>query len=299
MDEKNQIIVKENGKVINKYPDQSIQSSNLESAATLQESDEPVQPFDRKTDLSNVTLQNKTSKFKMFKPVIIAIASAILIGSILSVIMFQILIDVESDITGQSLTALPASSDEAESDENVNHNGNEMSKYSLEPISGFVLQAGVFSEMENAEAWAANFSSLGLPTIVWQRNNQYYLLLGITATKEKATNLAEELNTGEFDVYVKEWSTKSQELQLTEAEYSWLQQFQQSWQTVLESLISSNSLSKDNWNSLTNNQVSESNTLSKLLGLTLNTETLSGLEAHQQMLEIMYAYENIKEGTDN
>ncbi|WP_156291201.1 SPOR domain-containing protein [Oceanobacillus salinisoli] len=299
MDKNKQIIVKENGKVIRKYPDQLLHSSNRESAATLQESDDdPVQTFERKMISPEATLK-KSSKFTMFKPILIAISSAIAIGLVLSVIMFQVLIDVEDGLANQTVTGMQATNgnqlDEEEvTNQTASDGAVESSSYTLEPLQAFVLQAGVFSEKENAEVWADNFSNIGLPSLIWQRGEQYFLLIGLADSKEQAGNIVNDLDTGEYDLFVKEWSTTQGEVDLTEQEQNWLVSFQQTWQ---ENISKTDNLSKDNWGDLPTNKISESEKLSAFVNSIENMETLNGIEAQQHLLQLMYEYELLTRGT--
>ncbi|RKQ37917.1 SPOR domain-containing protein [Oceanobacillus halophilus] len=297
MDKKKQIIVKENGKVIRKYPEKAVQTSNQESAATLHESDDdPVQSFERHTNLSKLPMKKKPSRFNIFKPIIIAASSAILIGAVLSVIMFQVLIDVESGLSGQSLTSYQPTSEgaEEEKEETSGNTSLETSSYTKEPLNAYVLQAGVFSEKENAESWSENFTELGIPTLIWQRENQYFLLLGISATKDQAQLIAEETNTGDHDLFVKEWTTSSQEMELTEQEHSWIQQFKEVWESNLSLVSEDNTLSHTSWESILTEDEQDSKALSQLSELMTNIDELSGLDAQHHLLEMMYQYEAIQ-----
>src|SRR5699024_12332268 len=93
MKNKKPITVRLNGKKANKNKRNKndepteFQSVDHEQAATVENADEPIPTFARKTD--NMNPLNKKSKWGAFKPVVISISAAIVIGSMLGFIMLN------------------------------------------------------------------------------------------------------------------------------------------------------------------------------------------------------------------
>src|SRR5699024_2269373 len=92
MKNKKPITVRLNGKKANKNKhNQENKSAGFQSireqAATIENADEPIPTFARKSDNTNPL--NKKSKWGAFKPVVISISAAIFIGSILGFIMLN------------------------------------------------------------------------------------------------------------------------------------------------------------------------------------------------------------------
>ncbi|MCR1833965.1 SPOR domain-containing protein [Oceanobacillus caeni] len=292
MDKKKQIIIKENGKVIKQYPKQNINSSKRESAATLHESDDdPIKTFERKSVLTEATPHKKTSKNPLLKSILTAVVSAILIGGILSVIMFQVLIDVKDGINNQDSSSVPsatqADNDKEKTNEDNSANTAETSNFTLESLHGFVLQAGVFSEKKNAENWAKNFSNSGLPVMIWNRDGQYFLLLGIAETKAQAESIVSQLDD-KHDLYIKEWETKQGNVGLTKDEQEWLLAFQQKWE---DNVKQSYNISKDNWAELP--KVNSSDKLEPLVNRIEQLKSDSGLKGQKYLLDLMFEYEKV------
>ncbi|MFD1850144.1 SPOR domain-containing protein [Oceanobacillus bengalensis] len=292
MDKRKSIIVKQNGKVtkIIEHKAKNIHTSNQEAAATLKESgDDQIPAYERKTDLKKVKPFKKSSKFSTFKPIAIAITSAIIIGLVLSVIMFQVFVNVEDGSAGQALTSVPVSNADEEVAVNDTDKPIGTSVYSIDSIQAFVLQAGVFSEMANAEEWATQFQQAGAPTLIWEKDNQYFLLVGVSETKEQAEKIATELSTADHDIFVKEWSTNSYEIELTEEENEWLQHFRESWLSAVQLVSENNTLTQAHFE--TNLEGSEK--LSTLLEETKAIEEVSGREAQQVLLHLLMEYEKL------
>ncbi|WP_068674504.1 SPOR domain-containing protein [Oceanobacillus sp. Castelsardo] len=297
MDKKKQIIIKENGKVIKQYPKQDINSSKRESAATLHESDDnPITTFERKSILAEAK-PKKSSKHPLLKPILTAIIAAIFIGAILSVIMFQVLIDVKDGFNNQESLSIP-SANQADNDKEKTNGDNsanaaETSTFTLESLHGFVLQAGVFSELKNAEDWAKNFSNSGLPVMIWNRDNQYFLLLGLTESKAKAESIVNQLDIN-YDLYIKEWETKQGNVGLTKDEHEWLVEFQQKWK---DNAKQPDNISKANWEELA--KKTNSDKLESLTNSIKQLESGSGLEGQKFLLNLMFEYEKVINKTDN
>ncbi|MBY7143251.1 SPOR domain-containing protein [Virgibacillus sp. NKC19-3] len=241
---------------------------NREHAATLQGTgDDSVPVFARETDHKP---SSKRNKWKSFKPIIVTTISAIAIGSILGVFMLRMFVGVDSDLTANNNA--PAATIDAE-DEDSNA---ERMTASMEQMNAYVLQGGVFSDETNAEAWVSNYEQAGFPGFIWEREGQFFLLLGLANTEEHAEQLASQLKEQEFDIYVKEWSTEEGEVDLTEEEHEWLQSFQENWQDELNALENDEGLKVDNWEALMENYPDDSEDLTDL------QETLSGLRESTQ-----------------
>jgi stage II sporulation protein B len=293
MDKKNPIIIKENGKLMKQNLKQNINSSKRESAATLHESDDdPIKTFESKSVLAEAT-HKKTSKNSLLKPILIAVISAIIIGAILSVIMFQVLIDVKASYSNQESVNIPTATQSENGKEKTNGDHSDNTAVTLAALHGFVLQGGVFSEQENAETWAKNFSDSGLPAMIWNRGDQYFLLLGLTETKAQAESIVNQLDKN-YDLYIKEWETRQGDVSLTKEEQEWLLAFQQKWE---ENVKQSDNISKDSWAELSKD--TKSDRLKSLVDQIEQIESVSGLEGQKYLLNLMFEYEKLMSKTGN
>src|SRR5699024_9685375 len=94
----------------------------------------------------------------------------------------------------------------------------------------------VFADEANANHTVDVFAEAGFPSYVWKRDGMYHVFSGIADTRAQADNLADELNKGGMEVYVKEWATQEAELQLNEKENEWLESVRSQWYTSLQSI---------------------------------------------------------------
>lgn len=257
-------------KAKNKYG--SKKSGKYEQAATLQNSgDDSIPTFVKNYDKNN-SKGKKDRKAKQFKPIMIATISAIVIGGLLGFTMLKMFGGFNDDIQaggdGNLTPAVADAEDNKSEDKPV-----ESSAYTLDPVSAFVLQGGVFSEKSNAEVWADDYEEAGLSSVIWEAESQFYLFAGIAGSKDEAKQAAENLQGYGFDIFVKEWSTGETEVELTETEHSWLVSFQNLWQETMNSLNNAESFSIEQWKTLNADYPEESE---KLSGLSSMIKELSG-----------------------
>ncbi|WP_176330243.1 SPOR domain-containing protein [Oceanobacillus rekensis] len=290
MDKNKAVLVEDNGKQLKyKLNDRTNQSSaNKELAATLDDSDDAEDSVPVITGLNKPkkTHNKKQHRFHYLKPILIAVTSAIIIGSILGLGMLRLFVDVEGDVTGQAPNnnnpSTVTEKNEAASDGVI---------VQLDPLEAHILQAGIFSEKENAEQWSDNYAAEGIPTITWERDNQYFLIAGVANTKEDAKFLADELKkNGSVDLYVKEWATINGDLELTADEENWLVQFQAEWRDSLKNLSEQNTFSTEIWSDLLAAKPDQTEKLSSLLSSISNSVDNAN---HLQLLQWMYHYEQL------
>lgn len=291
---KKPIIIRENGKRIkhtvqNKLKNKrSFEETSSMQAATLQESDhDPVPTFAVQSDSQYNKSSKRYSRFGHFKPILIAIISAISIATVLGFIMIRMFAGVDTEITGNASNNLPV----IDNNDKNETEAAETNAISLKPLTAYVIQAGVFSEKANAESWAEKYHNTGLPTMIWQRENQFYLLIGLAASKEQAKKVVGGLKEYSFDMYVKEWSTGKSEAKLTQAEQEWFQSFQEQWNTALTSLSNQEDLAPANWEKINANSPKKSERVLSMVEETSKIERADGMEAQVQLLNLWNKYE--------
>ena len=279
MEPKGPIIIKENGKRLKIYPDYSLKKeSETESAATLESpKDESIPEYVRYTN--NRPGKNPHRSFKIFQPIIVAILSAIIIGSVLSFVMFQVFVSVEEDLANQSqIQQLPAAADS----NTANETAAEKSLFSLEAIHSFVLQAGVFSEKANADQLAGELAKSDIPSFVWERDGQFFVFVGALANKAQGEKLAEKYS--EVELYVKEWSTLPGEIELNDEEISWFTAFREQFINQLQSEDQNLTFSVESLPEINESEIVQS---------FKETVEKNDMSMPISLLKIMYAYEQI------
>ncbi|QKY69584.1 SPOR domain-containing protein [Lentibacillus sp. CBA3610] len=234
----------------------SIKEFNKEHAATIEDSDIPELIRQDSDDPDNEIYFTRKPRFKMFKPFLLAALSAIIVGSILGFFMLNMFVDINDDISRQGdsppLAAAGGEDDEGDSTDdeggNDNSGGNEeTSPVTTEAINPFILQAGKFGEKANADEMAAALQQTGFPAMIWEKDNFFFVIAGITNSREQGTQLASTFAEDDFEVYVTEWGVPSGDLELPPQEKEWLQMFEEQWNGALAAVSDGNQLSQDAW----------------------------------------------------
>ena len=176
--------------------------------------------------------QNKN----VLKPVMLAVIAALIIGSLFGVIMLRMFVTMDgSPELGNNPNPAAVTADETAEENNDDTSVQDANTVEFEPVTANVLQGGIFSENENASAWALHFEELDIPVMIWNRDDQYYLFAGVKSTDEEASQAAEELETEELEIYSKEWSTPPLEISLNATEEEWLKSYLSWWNNALSS----------------------------------------------------------------
>ncbi|MUK86971.1 hypothetical protein GMD78_00960 [Ornithinibacillus sp. L9] len=249
----------------------SFHKGNVEQAATTDEArNEEVQPFARQYSDQFVHSKRKVnpSNFRKIRPLVFASISAVVIGSILGIILLNMFVNID-DITNPMnptpVTSIDTDEREEQTNNNTGNDGENMSTKTLGTMDGFVLQGGVFSEETNATEVGRDFEEEGFQPVIWNRDNQYYLLVGLSNTQEHAKSNAESLMDLDLEVFVKDWNSGELEMELSEEEYKWFQSFQSQWDQSLASISTQDSIVLTDWNSIFENSPPNSNTVDQFL----------------------------------
>lgn len=228
-----------------------------------------------KSDISPVHYRPKNEKKQSWlAPVFITILSAGAIGTVLGIFIINLFTGIESEQTGNESSPSAAVT--------AQETGGQAHVERLPAVAGYVLQAGLFEEQANAEEWRESYASAGESAFIWERDDQYFLLIGIYHTEDSAKQRAVELQGEGFDVFVKEWQTTEKELELTQDATEWIDQFGQVWEEALTA--------KEN-TALVNHleHVPQAEMLGNLVEI-LETPT-EDIEIY--LLQVMQAYDNL------
>lgn len=225
----------------------SKKSALNEQAAVLEESN---------VDAETLTFSNgdslrpddRSMSRKKYKPVILSVLSAAVIGVFLGFIMLNVIVDLNNNQSEGDMNA-PASTADID-DQAVTR---EKTTAIFESLHAYVLQGGVFSDKANANEMVDAFAKAGFSSIVWKRDEAYHVFIGISGAKKQMESQIEELNDNGLDVYIKEWKTPEAELQLYEKEYEWLVSIRDQWHTSLKSINDQAGVSWGDWKTLLDN----------------------------------------------
>ncbi|WJE14533.1 SPOR domain-containing protein [Halobacillus sp. ACCC02827] len=70
-------------------------------------------------------------------------------------------------------------------------------------FEAYIVQAGAFSTEGKAEEWKSRLNAIHVPSVIWERDGQFFLFVGSAATKADADAIAAKLSEKSVDTYVK------------------------------------------------------------------------------------------------
>lgn len=290
MTKKVTVLIRENGRPINtnsvqEKKEDKINIPHEEEAAAIHN---PGQHPDLNSLPSNkkIIKSKKNPVFKLLKPIILTILSAVAVGSILGFIMLRMFGGIGMEPSNDAVVPVTGAPNEA-----ADNNSSETEIIALDPINAFILQGGVYSEESNAVEWQSRFQEAGMPSMLWERDGQTYLLAGIAVTKESGDEIAERFS--ELDIYIKEWSVQSAELEASAAEKEWLEEFYSTWLHSLEQVENSGTFQHETWQQLAENAPEGNENLKPLITAVREIGQTEGLAGRVQLLELLYAYERV------
>lgn len=181
------------------------------------------EPVPHKVSVFHHPKKKKKRKNTAFLLFIFTVLAASTIGILFGMGMLQMFVTIDD---GSAANSTPEVSQPA-----VNPNS-ETNLYQLPILSGYVLQAGVFSERENAIEWQESFTDTNIPALLWEKDGQHFLFAGIYETEDAAKIKASE-QIEQLELFVKPWSTSEKELELTTEEQEWLTKFHEVWNTTM------------------------------------------------------------------
>lgn len=235
-------------------------------------------------------------KKSLIKSFVMPIISAVIIGSLLGLVMLNLFANLEDNQVDTVNNSVPVTTNHSNDDKNTATDKPQDSEtsFTLEKLNGYILQAGVFSEKENAMTWSESYTKAGFPITIWERGGQYFLFAGLTKTKEQADLFANEIATHGLDIFIKEWGTVEKDIEVTKEEQMWIQSFYELWETTLLAMDEQKVFPKEAWDELANKPLS-SETLLPLIksikGLPqANTDSFVG---QNNLLAIWQQYEEV------
>lgn len=265
---------------------------NISDDLTTEE--KPVQPTIHEKNYS-IDRHEKTVKVKgksFMKPVIITVFSALLIGSVLGFFMLNVFTNLGEKVSGDDQEIANAHADRQDKEDH------ETSLVTLQEMAAYVTQGGVFSEAANAEEWAKKYEQAGFPSVIFAQDDQYFLLVGIADKENIANEFAENLKDKQFEVYVKEWKSEQEKVELTAEEEHWMTSFQSQWQDTLKSVATKEEVSLDGWSDLTNSHPLQSEMVLQLVEkihefYDEGADDLDHLKWQEMLLSVWKTYEDV------
>ncbi|WP_440895996.1 SPOR domain-containing protein [Amphibacillus sp. Q70] len=213
----------------------SVQSDTFqESAASLTE----LEPYKYGENSSKHDRDKKRSWIR----IVLTALSAVLIGTSFGLLLLFIFShDEDVPVTEQpnkNTTAEDSSSDAAATEDNQ--------KIELNALSGYVIQAGVFESLEQAELTRETLVTQGHPSIVWETETDYRVFLAAYQSEGEAKQAGEQLAESGLEVYAREWQSNEGAANLA-GEEEWLNEFQDLWQQSFSGYTDEVEQAWNNW----------------------------------------------------
>lgn len=294
-------IVKMNGKKIN---DKQKLKSRMNTASPIK--NELAATIDKNRETSsfiadrhkkNMESSSKKIQFiQIVKPLTIAISLAVIIGTIFGFIMLKIFGTIDNGMISQGNNPIVSVENTSEKEENAKK---DVMKTELPGIQAYILQGGVFSSKENAKKFADDYQGNGVMTMIWKRDNEFFLILGLSHSLKEANKMAANIEENNLDVFVKEWETPTREIKMTKDEEEWIHSFQMTLNTAIERLDNPKNDSFAEWDDLLKNIPNQSESLSsfeELIHELLNNEKENNDSksfTQKDLLKIWLQYENL------
>lgn len=196
----------------------SVQSDTFqESAASLSD----LEPYKYGESSSKHDRERK----KRWTRIILTGLSAILIGTSFGLLLLFIF-SHDEDLPVTEQPDKNAAMEDPETDTSSTQDNQEIA---LSVLSGYVIQAGVFQSLEQAELTQEALTEQGHPSVVWETETDYRIFLGVYQSEGEAKQVGEQLTESGLEVYAREWQSSEGTANLADEE-EWLNEFQALWQ---------------------------------------------------------------------
>jgi len=235
-------------KLTYKMPNQE-NSSHLnetiqETAASLSD----LEPYTYGKNSSNRDRERK----KIWSRIILTALSAILIGTTFGLLMLTIFSN------GTETPAVnEANHQPTKENQSAGVSAQENQKVELDDLSGYVIQAGVFQSLEQAELTQETLATQGLQSIIWETETDYRVFLAIYQSEQDADLVGEKITDEGIETYVRQWQSSSESIPLSEEEQAWLTEFQSLWEQSSTDFSSEIEQAWDSWLTIDSSEFTE------------------------------------------
>jgi stage II sporulation protein B len=258
---------------------------------------------------------NKTSIFSRIprlKHLLVAGASATIVGVILGFIMLKLFSGVGTEDEAQPVNGNtnnnPGVTDSVEDDPEPSDSGNvdpntaSLVTYSFDGFSPQVVQIGYFTTEEKAKEWNAPFVANNIEPFIWERDDHYYVFAGLSMAKENADQIEATIKgilPEAEQAFDKSWPVTSSNKETTEEEGNWIKEGMTLWQETVSDFNSQSTITTDmnnklkTWYDKKPSNISEAGeTFSALFGSLLeSSEQSSEWSIHHQLIAVLHGYE--------
>lgn len=157
---------------------------------------------------------------------------AIVVGVSLGYIILRMFVVTEEAPLNPSTPTTSVQQD-ADNSTSTPASGETRSMHELPALQGYIVQAGVFSSIEQAESFQENLEQAGVHSAVWATGEDVRLFTGVYSSEMEAKSVTE---SDQVDLYARTWSTEAKEAEISEAVANWLTGFAQLWTSSLDGM---------------------------------------------------------------
>src|SRR5699024_9208081 len=189
---------------------------------------------------------------KIWSRIILTALSAILIGTTFGLLMLTIFSN------GTETPAVnEANHQPTKENQSAGVSAQENQKVELDDLSGYVIQAGVFQSLEQAELTQETLATQGLQSIIWETETDYRVFLAIYQSEQDADLVGEKITDEGIETYVRQWQSSSESIPLSEEEQAWLTEFQSLWEQSSTDFSSEIEQAWDSWLTIDSSEFTE------------------------------------------
>lgn len=185
---------------------------------------------------------------------IIAVFSALAIGTIIGFIMLSLLSNIGQSYKNPEENVVSIQK-QGENEKDRNDKAEETETKTIEKMNHYVIQAGVFQKNDSLPALQQQYEKEGFPVQIWEREGKYYAFAGVFQTEELARLFAEEMKQKDLDVFVKDWQTDDFQVEGTKAFLDWIEAFHELLNQSIEQLEQDGKFDRHEWEKLYNQHV--------------------------------------------
>ncbi|PLS01304.1 SPOR domain-containing protein [Neobacillus cucumis] len=202
--------------------------------------------------ITTISPNPKKKKDRSIVSILVSAAFAILIGTTIGFVMLKLVITGPSEKTGTGTipTTIGARNTSVET------TGEKTDAVTLDQMTTYVIQGGVFSSKEGAKETSGNVTSKGVPTQLVEMSGKQYLFLGVADSIETAKALGNQYKAeGVEDVFAKPLLLDEKQVSgLNAKDKAFLEKVPSIYETLsvaVSTALVNNSLSEESTKSLT------------------------------------------------
>ncbi|MGR9049199.1 SPOR domain-containing protein [Halobacillus faecis] len=173
-----------------------------EHAAAIEEDKEDERPATR---VYHIPFKKKRFSSTPVRPLITTALTALFVSLALGFLLLRMFVSL-TDSSEAGTETIPASGEANTDTEVVTSKEEPTAELPAGPAQTFdtyIVQAGAFSTEGKANEWQSKLTALLVPSLVWQRDGQYFLFVGSAPNKQEADQIADRLAGKSIETYVK------------------------------------------------------------------------------------------------